>query len=291
MRLKVLTALAFICQMFLSHEQLTAQCSDAGVCSVGKNISHAESGEKEHRVGVVYVLGRSTSADDITYHSARVEGAIQISDYSQLSIVVPINAQTGPSGSASGIGDVIAVWNQTVLRREELTLQVQLGGKLATGNANGNANLPQAYQSGLGTNDVLFGATVESGGFDASVAAQIPFGRSSNALTRLKRGSDVLVRGGYSFVFDQLTVHPTLLFIQRLGESNIRNLGFPAGPEFVDVAESDQTQINLQIDGALRVSERYSVEAGIAFPFLKRNVNVDGLTRAFSLRAGAFVWF
>jgi hypothetical protein len=80
-----------------------------------------------------------------------------------------------------------------------------MGAKLAAGEVN-SSNLPQAYQSGLGTNDMLDGVTYTIDNYSAGAAVQIPFGRSGNAATRLKRGSDLMLRFGYTHPLDQISI-------------------------------------------------------------------------------------
>jgi hypothetical protein len=205
--------------------------------------------------------------------------------------MLPFNIQEGPAGSVSGIGDLIAAWNQTIIRGEDLQLDLQAGGRFPTGGANGAVSLPQSYQSGLGSTDILLGATVVLGSFDGTLAGQIAFGRGSNSITRLKRGHDILIRSGYSMTAGQFTIHPAVLLIKRFGESSVLNPSFPPGPEFVEIPESDQLQINFAGDTSFRVSDAYSIEIGVAVPFLEREVNVDGLTRAITLKISVYGWF
>ena len=271
--------------------RLSAQCSDAGVCSLSKHPAQSRASGFQSSISVGYTFGRSSSADDITYHAARLEGSFQLLEASRVSFLLPFNSQSGPLGSTSGLGDAIVIWRQTVLQREGATLHLELGGRFATGDANRNASLPQPYQSGLGTNDVLLGASADLGAFDVALAGQIPFGRSSNAISRLKRGSDVLVRCGYTPVAGTLTVHPSLLLIKRLGESSIADPTPLMSPSFIDVPGSEQTQINILIDASFRISEMYFFDAGIAVPLLKREINPDGLTRAITLSTGFSIRF
>jgi hypothetical protein len=205
--------------------------------------------------------------------------------------MLPINSQTGPRGSAGGIGDAIVMWGQSLVEQDDLQFDVQLGARLATGNANGEPTLPQWYQSGFGSNDILAGTSAKFGVFDAAIAGQFPLGRSSNVITRLKRGNDILLRGGYTYATGRLVIHPSLLLIKRFGESSIANPNPASGPAFINVPGSDQTQVNVLADASFRFSEAYSFNAGIAIPLLKREVNVDGLTRALTITTGLSLRF
>ncbi|MEW5797900.1 MAG: hypothetical protein AB1728_02730 [Bacteroidota bacterium] len=278
-----------IALLLLIAYDLFSQCSDAGICSLRDHQRMQEESSPKHRIGVNYIFGRSSKADDVTYHTARVDGRFSIFTGAEVSLLLPFNTQSGPLGSVSGAGDAIVVWNQEVAKNDDLSLTLQIGGKFATGDANDDPALPQLYQSGLGSNDILLGATASYNQWNGTIGYQIAGGRSSNTVTRLQRGDDLLLRVGYSHSFNQFTLHPSLLFIQRLGNSSVANPAYPPGPEFVEIADSAPSQLNFQAEGNYMLSDIYSVEAGVAFPFLKRNVNVDGLTRAITLSIGVFV--
>ncbi len=115
---------------------------------------------------------------------------------------------------------------------------------------------------------------------------QLSRGRSDNNLTRLKRGDDILVRMGYRFDLQQAKVVGEVLAIKRLEKSSVRNLASTRPDDFVDVPASDQFQINLQGRLSYPLSERYNLQILAAVPLLKRDVNVDGLKRSFSLSLG-----
>ncbi len=55
---------------------------------------------------------------------------------------------------------------------------------------------------------------------------------------------------------------------------------------YIDVENSDQTQLNLLTQFQYQMNNNYSLIADFAIPFIKREVNVDGLTRSFSASIG-----
>lgn len=255
-----------------------SQCSDAGVCIIGKK-QHAEG----HALGITYLFGYSDKNDDLTFHTLRFEGKYHISDNSSIQISLPYSRQSGPAGSASGIGDLTILWNQTVLHDDATTVQIQGGMKLATGVVNANS-LPQAYQSSLGTNDLLFGATYTYREITLAAAYQLTTGRSTNSITRLRRGDDLMLRAGYSKVIDQFTVGGELLAIKRIQESSVLQSTQPE--TFVSVPNSNQLQLNVVARLTYMLNEQYNLSAEGAFALLKRETNVDGLKRAFTLSLG-----
>jgi hypothetical protein len=257
-----------------------AQCSDAGVCSIGSR--HAL---LRHQVSARYVFGSSGKTDDLTIHTIQVEGTIQFLRDSRLSILLPWSRTNGPLGYASGIGDLAILWNQTVWGEAGNQLGVQIGGKFATGTTNAG-NLPQAYQPGLGTNDLLLGITYETDPWLFALAYQLSRGRSDNAVTRLNRGDDVLARIGYTTHIEDLIVGLEVLAIKRLQESSVLDPAVPGGNSFIAVSGSDQFQVNLLSTASLPLSDTFSLQGRAAVPLRSRSVNVDGLKRSLTLAIG-----
>jgi hypothetical protein len=260
------------------------QCSDAGICSIS---GHQQEEMNNLTLSLSYQYGYSGKNDDITYGSILLDGKYYYSGSSFVLISVPYNNQSGPLGSTSGIGDIILLGSQNIYTADEFNLSLQGGVKLATGDENKD-NLPQNYQSGLGTNDILLGLSASYVRFHASIGYQIAGGRNDN-IQKVERGDDLLFSAGYSHnLSESVTGGLQFLVIKRLGETSIAD---PAAPEsYIKIPESD----NLQINGALTLNYNLSESIGLnlfgAVPFRKRPVNTDGLTRSLSLSAG-INWF
>jgi len=254
--------------------ELLAQCSDAGVCAIGKIPSSLQ-----YQVGVGYQFGRSGQADDLTFHTVQLEATIQVFEKSNLFISLPWSNQSGPLGSTSGIGDLTILWNETVWQGKEFYLSIEVGGKIATADADAD-KLPQAYQSGLGTNDALFGVSLSLESWNMATGYQLSRGRSNNSITRLRRGDDIFFRVGYSEFYDEIQLSGELLAIKRLGQSSVLD---GAGIMFTDIAGSDQFQLNALGRFVVPLDDSRSVRVIGAVPFIQRKVNVDGLTRSVSL--------
>ena len=259
-----------------------AQCSDAGVCQLGAHLAEGE--EEIFNVSASYKYGYSGKEDDIQYNSFVLDGSYNLLENSSVKVLIPYNIQSGPAGSVNGIGDLILSWNQQLYSNENSSLSASLGAKLATGDDNKD-NLPQKYQSGLGTNDILFGVSYTYDKINVGAGYQLAGGRNDNLL-QLERGDDLLLRASYQLSFDQLSIVPQILFIQRLAESSILDTASTNGEKFVEVDKSDQSQLNLLAKLEYKIDESISLIGDFAIPFIKREVNVDGLTRAFSVSAG-----
>jgi hypothetical protein len=256
----------------------SAQCSDAGICSL---VPHLELEDyKPFSAGIGYGFGYSGKTDDISYHSININAAYSLTSETSLNLFLPYNSQSGPLGSITGVGDFIVGVSQGLKINWISLLQFSAGVKFATGEDNVD-NLPQKYQSGLGSTDILLGVNYRNNNFSIGIGYQVAGERNSNII-QLKRGDDLLVSGEYSFLVDEFTFSPKLLIIKRLGKSSIDSSGDTDGIAFGEIPDSDQLQINFLLVTNYKVSETYSFSFDFAIPFLKREVNVDGLTRAFS---------
>lgn len=263
----------------ISSNAILAQCSDAGICVIG-----AKPTLLGHQVGASYLFGKSGKTDDLTIHSIQIDGSIQLFPNSRVTILLPWSRTNGPLGDASGIGDLTLLWNQVLSDTLNNRLSLQIGGKFATG-TNNSGNLPQSYQSGLGTNDLILGISYETEPWLFSLGYQLSRGRSNNPVTQLKRGDDVLTRIGYKTHVADLSVGLEVLAIKRLQESSVRDTA-AGSSSFITLAGSDQFQVNLLATMSLPISESFSLQGLVAVPLRSRTVNVDGLKRSSTLSVG-----
>lgn len=270
-----------------------SQCSDAGVCSLG---SHKHQEEEEaganSSVSLNGRIGYSGKDDDVTYNSINASGNFGLSRNLSANFSIPFNMQSGPAGDFSGIGDLILGITFSQPLDRESSLDIKVGGKFATGDANqgttpGNTSLPLIYQSGMGTNDILFGVTYNYMDFMATLGGQVPLDRSKNDYSQLQRGTDLLLGLGYTFpASEQFFVTGEIITIKRLSKSNI----ILGGAEF-DVPDSDFLQMNIQLGANYLVSRNVGINVSGAIPLMKRDTNVDGTKRAFTFSAGASYYF
>jgi hypothetical protein len=260
-----------------------SQCSDAGVCSIGGE-SHA--GMKKNSISLSYTFGKSDKTYDITYNSAALFAKSELIEGVSISASLPFNAQSGPAGSVSGIGDPIILIENIFIKENEFTLSAQAGVKLPLGDDN-KEGLPQPYQSGLGATDFLAGISLMVNNFSFGAGYQKAGGRNNNIL-QLKRGDDLLLRAGYNYNFSPGYFGTLeILAIKRLQLSSITN--FSGG--YADVPGSDQFQVNLAATFIYSINEYMNLNLFGAVPLKKREVNPDGLTRAISLSAGVSYLF
>jgi hypothetical protein len=264
---------------------LYPQCSDAGVCSIGDH--SIEDYSKSFSLGLSFNYGYSGKTDDISYSSLLLEGNYYYTHNSSVYLSLPYSAQSGPLGDVSGFGDLLILINQNVYSTENFHINLQGGAKFETGSDNAE-DLPQNYQSGLGSNDLLVGTSIRYYNFNAAVGYQFAGLRNNNKL-RVKRGDDFLISAGYDFtIYDKSLVNFQLLMIKRLSQTSIIDTTHFV---FINVPESDNLQINAALTFSYSVSESMRLKFFGAVPFKKRPVNIDGLTRSISLAAGVYLNF
>jgi len=283
-------AMSGICSLLcLVAVDAHAQCSDAGACTISRHAG-IEQTAYARTMGLRYLYGSSGSPDDVRYQTVNAEANLQLFSDSRLMLTLPFHRQSGPLGSVSGVGDLIAVWEQTILRwgERENRLQIQAGARLATGNANAIPSLPMMYQPGLGSNDLIVGASAGLSRWTAGAAYQIAGKRNDNALVRLERGDQILVWGNYELPWGKTSFSPGVTIIKQLQESSVLD-STASADVFVSVPGSDQLQVNL----ALRVRHEFSAllraEFFAAIPLRPRDVNVDGLKRSMVVSVGMFL--
>lgn len=265
-----------------------SQCSDAGVCVIGKHQAN-EFLMKKNSISLGYFYGSSGkdadingNVNDLNYGTLKLEADIEIAKCLRVNGSIPYMFVSGPLGENNGIGDLSVTFSKMFTVKKKNFLTFFLGGKFATGKVNSNDSLPQRYMPGLGTNDIIAGAVYTRENYYFGIGYQKPFGRSNNYTTRLKRGDDIFFRAGFFEQFEKVGVKAEILTILKLQSVSVRDpLG--AAESFISVGSSNEAQVNLLCSASYSASDglTFSLLAGI--PFLKRNYNFDGLKRTLTI--------
>ena len=298
---KGLVIITLIILSFLLNAKVYSQCSDAGVCTLGSH-KHMEE-EEVHRNSSIYIgdrIGYSGKDEDVTFNSIIVSGSFALSKNINGSFSLPYNMQSGAAGDFNGIGDLIVGFSYNHPVKKNSSIDFQLGGKFATGDANQSSNFygtesaPPIYQSGSGINYILLGATYNYQEFAVTLGGQIPLNRSTNEAYQLKTAPDILLGLSYTYpASDKFYFTGEILTIKRTAESNAI-FGAPNNSSDsigVDLAESDFLQMNVQATFNYLITKEVGIKLQGAIPLLKRETNYDGTKRAFTVSAGLNYFF
>lgn len=281
---KLFFVLAIIFFSLVKHS--FAQCSDAGICSLGGHTIEEKTNSFSLSLG--YSYGYSGKEDDISYSSIKLGGTYNFYDNTNFHFELPFNLQSGPLYNVKGIGDLMFGLSYG-FKFDESYLIVSAGMRLATADEN-REFIRQPYKSGLGSNDFMLGIDYSFSNFSFGAGYQLAGKPVDEDLFIVERGDDLLLRSGYIFNIDDFSINPQLLFIKRLGKSKMYFFSSDPGansiPLYLEVEGSDQSQLNLFVNTTYNVNENYSHFIEFALPFLERDVNVDGLTRAFTIASG-----
>jgi hypothetical protein len=262
-----------------------AQSADAGIASLENELRD----RWRHSIMLTYMYGTSGNAGDSTtqhmqYYSLVLSGEAQVFSGTSVWASLPINQQDGLLGSVTGVGDLIVILNQKLFSISNADVSLGVGGRFATATVQSD-HYPQAYQSGLGSNDLLIDADIVSKTINFGIGYQLAGSRNINTVTELKRGDEFIVRGGYTYRGDDFDLGGELLAIQQLQKSSTIN---PVSQSngFINVAGTDQLQLDFLLKGRYNFNSTLGVTGTIGFPFTSRSVNVDGLTRTFNASLG-----
>jgi hypothetical protein len=261
-----------------------SQCSDAGICSIGGPDDPENKSTKPLLLFLSYGIGFSGDPEKITYNSITTGLSYTTQNNFSFGAFIPFNINTSSLANVSGIGDLIVSTGYSFPAANNANFKLSLAGKFATGKTDKDS-LPLAYQTGHGTNDILIAATYEQRYFFIGAGFQNPFGEANTGNYILKRAPDVMVRGGYNFKYENISIGIESIFIKRIKKSEVRFLSSVTS-EFEEVEHSDFTQANIMLRGSMFFNEYISLDLNTAFGLLERKENIDGSKRPFSFSLG-----
>lgn len=217
-----------------------------------------------------YMLGGGDSKSNLSYTSYRISADATLFESTRLWGSIPINTQNGPLGSITGIGDLMLTVEQKFLDIAGIDVSGEISTKFATGSTTSGDSLPQGYQSGTGTNDLLLGVNLGGKNINFGIGYQFIGGRSANELTQLKQGDRFVVHAGYMYRGDKLDLGGDVVATQPLDKASVLN-PIEQGEKFIDVLGSDKLQMDLILKGRYKLNESLAFTASLAFPVISNN--------------------
>ena len=283
--------------VFVTKQSFSQGCSDAGACSIGSMDEISEEIKPpKFRLSYDQNVGLGEKFTFISTTSVIFEHRFLKS--TSFVVRIPFIFTSGNLGNSTGIGDVLVSFIQQVFHGQNSQLGILVGGKLRTNNSDftfvGNP-LPMAYQTSLGTYDIIGGIEYIYKTWNFYFAYQHPFGRNENQYlhpegetdekklyyesAQLKRGDDIAFRVQKTFYLEngQILI-PGILPIYRIQKSEIiRN----DKPEILE--GSDGLTLNLFLTYSKKLKKNTIISLTGAFPVIDKDYRADGLTRNFVL--------
>ncbi len=279
-------------------------CSDAGVCSTGNlNFGFFDKKPKSSLVANnIFGLGEQNTFN----YTLQLEYNYQTGKQSSLQFKVPYSAVFGNLTNISGLGDFTVSYSQNLLHNDSSSLDLTLGGKIPSNNSDFDYQsqpLPMAYQTSLGTYDMILGLSYSFRNWFFATGYQHPFNRNDNAFlhtewsgnenaqaynesNRLKRGDDAMVRVNYVFEFKKWSLNAGFLPIYHLQKDEIEKDG-----ENIKVDGSSGFTYNINLSTSHKDKKGNMFRYSLGVPLHAREVRTDGTTRTFVIAADFTFYF
>ncbi len=245
---------------------------------------HFESGEQKTLINT-FILG----------------GKMAVSEKLTLDVKVPYVVVTGDLANTSGVGDISISASRRLKSAPGFNLVMTLGTRLKTNDSDKTEDgrpLPMAFQTSLGTNDILAGLTATWIDWHFSLGYQHPFTRNNNGFLRntwpdnpeaqeyfesshFKRGDDVALRVEKKFRKDRFDIFVGVLGLYRIEKDEIIREGVRE-----KLANSAAPTININGSIIYRLSPKINLRATYGNPIVWRKSRADGLERVFSFTSG-----
>ena len=307
--------LSILLGLFLSAQAIAQGCSDAGFCTMGAMKPDQAYSKKINfklrSIELSYYKGTTKTTTNISV--ANLDVSFGISDRTGFQIKIPYQSTSGSMGKAAGLGDLSLSVTHNLHRFKKFELNGTIGIKIPTNNSDivsqGRQQplsvglvLPMYYQISLGSWDIVAGASLINENWLIAVGYQNALSANNNTFkqeewtppaypsetysqnydeaTKLKRGSDVMLRIERNFRFARYNFNIGLLSIYRITKDQI-------------IIEDDVTQVQAYeklegttgaaLTGLFGFGYNLNVNNSLKFTYGKkltdREVNPDGLTR------------
>ncbi len=294
--------LSVIVIMLLYQQIIRAQgCSDAGFCTIGA-LQQRETNDSSYKHTAKLSLSYGIGEQGTVIFQTIPEVDFSFFKNNSIQLKIPYSFINGNLGNTNGIGDLAFSITQVLNENEYSKFNVTLGTKIATGNADLEANnrsLPMPYQVSLGTYDLIIGISYQFKKWNLSTGYQrVLLNENNNRFLRsywqdnsdaqnyfesnlLNRGDDALLRVERNFGLHNLQLSAGLLSIYRLQKDKIT---IEDGSE-IELNNSDGLTLNLTGSAQYNFSKRTGFNFSFGTPLVVREYRADGLTRSLVLTA------
>lgn len=265
-------------------------CSDAGLCTVSGLDSGFGKDEMQTTASYSTIFG--LGEQNVFHITAQLEVVIPTFKNQAVQIKIPDNFTLGNLGNISGLGDLSLSLNQRLFSQDKLSLNLVAGIKIPSNDANKAKDgypLPMAYQTSLGTYDMILGVSTNYNTWQISFGYQHSFEHNLNEFEHkdsnpenfnnyqqsyyLQRADDIMLRVEKEFEIDKYNLIFGVLPIYHLWEDKILD-----GQK---VPGSSGLTLNLNAKAEKMLKNNMLLNLIIAAPIIDREIRPDGLTRSF----------
>lgn len=275
-------------------------CSDAGFCTMGAMRPNQHFLKKANialkSIELTEYLG--ITRFNVYSISTILDANIGITPKWSVQFKLPYTFVFGDLGRLSGLGDISLSATRNVWATEKQQLNVTIGTKIPTGDANKPSSdgkpLPMYYQTTLGTYDIVFGLSWITKGWLLATGYQQSLNPVNNTFTwgarngqsnfneasvypvsnGLERGKDVMFRVEKNVRWAKFNAYVGLLPIYRFTKDKVIKNG-----QTVEVSGSDGLAMTLLIGAGYRFNYTSGIKFLSGFRLVERATNPDGLSR------------
>ncbi|TAF66632.1 MAG: hypothetical protein EAZ55_05370 [Cytophagales bacterium] len=306
--------IVFLLIFYISNlSSLLAQgCSDAGFCTMGAmrpnqyldkraNLS-IQSIEVAQSLGVVPVF------QDMI-HSTIIDINASYKTKTSFQARIPYNIVHGKLGTTQSIGDLFLSVTQIIVQQPKLRIALTIGTRLAIGQSNLTNSeghvLPLYYQSGMGSNDIIVGASLMTNKWMFALGYQQSLNNSKNTFdpqkwqdsqyadiinnfapnNQFRRGTDLMFRFERNYRFARFNGFVGALGIYRLN------------PDQVTMNDNEKMLVQntqgIVVSAMAGIGYQFSAQSGIKLLVARkisnewtRTAHIDGLARDWVFQIG-----
>lgn len=296
---KLLKILPCVFILFISADIYAQGCSDAGLCTAGGMKHTQNENEKTFTANFQYGKGEQ----NVNISSIQLEYRQLIKNKWAFQIKLPFVFTSGNLGNTSALGDLSLVGSYKPQSDKSWQSEFNVGFKLPTGRTDLLKNqltgltAPMPYQSGLGTFDVLLGASIaHKKGWFFATGVQLPLIQNNNNVfdtsigsftqeqrayfssTKLIRRPDIVARLEKTFSYkEKLRFQLGFIPIYHLGNDSYTE--FSGNREKITLTGSEGLTLNMSSGVTYKLKDNLQVSIRYSQPFIVRKVRPDGLTR------------
>jgi len=262
---------------------------------------------KLRSIELSYYYGESTTSPIIQV--ANLDASFSITNNLGFQIKLPYQWVNGNFDNTASMGDISLSMTQRVKNTEKYDVNATLGMKIPSNDANtkdsGSKNpaakglaLPMYYQTSLGSYDLIAGASMISSKWLFATGIQMALTANNNEFwkgewqppvypsaeyiqtydnaTKLKRGTDIMLRVERNFRFSNYSFNIGLLPIYRITKDQIadRDTG-----EYKKLEGTTGLALTLLTSFTYQFDVTHSIKLSYGKKLADREVNPDGLTR------------